>query len=203
MKLNFAQPVFPLLIAVLILFPVAANAAVIFSIDDLLVGPPIIVGTSPYGFDPATFTISSTTSPTAEALDLHGEYISLLNLANGTSITVNFNFLESAGGLVSDTLNLVFTGHTPTGNDPSNISVDLHFRSDVDPNSLPPLVPGTINLLETGNYQALSADIARSGGPTDFQVSVRSEAIPEPASIALTGAGLVLLGLINRRRTGK
>lgn len=191
------QLVIPLGVA-LLSAPISANASVIFSIDDSTDNV-AIVGTSPFGFDPATLNVQLV----GEALDVHGEYLSSLNLANGAIVTVNFNFLESATtpNIFSDTLNLVFTGHTPTALDPNNISVDAHFRSDVDPNSVPGLA-NAITLTETGQFQALGTMIAQNGGPTDFQVSVRSDVIPEPVSLLLVGTALLLGGVVRRRKTG-
>ena len=95
----------------------------------------------PVGFDATSLNVQLN----PESVDIHGEYLSTLNLANGTSVAANFDFMEPtfeepAGvALISDTLNIVFTGHTPATADPNNISVDIHFRSDSDPTGLPGL----------------------------------------------------------------
>jgi MYXO-CTERM domain-containing protein len=183
----------------ILMAPVVGHASILFSIDDLT-DVVSIVGISPYGFDPTSLN----TQTNGENSDLHGEYLSSLNLTNGASIVVNFDFLEPAfepnAGLPSDTLNIVFTGHTPVaGVDVNNISVDLHFRSDVDPNSLPPLA-NPINLTETGAFQPLGSLIAQNGGPGDFQVPVRSDVVPEQGSFTLLGTGLLLALAGHRRR---
>ena len=178
----------------------AIAAPVTISISDLLEGNPVA---TVMGFDPATLN----THADSESFDLHGEYVSALNLANGTTITVNFNFMEplfeepTGVALISDTLNVVFTGHTPTANDTSNISVDLHFRSDSDPLGVTPLT-GAISLAETGALQNLTSDITRGGGPADFNISVASDVVPEPGTVTLLliGAGGILIGGMLRRR---
>jgi hypothetical protein len=178
---------------------ITASGAVVLGINDLS-DTPTIVGTSPYGFDPTSLSVQVNT----EAVDIHGEYLSLLNLANGQTVTINFNFLgrlpDDPPGTFSDTLNLVFTGHTPTGGDANNLIVDMHFRSDIDPATEPSLT-NPISVTEDGTFQALGTQIAQNGGPTDFLVSVASDpGTPEPASFLIMGAGLILAGSISRRQ---
>jgi hypothetical protein len=183
-----------LMSVLLVLVPALAQAGVILSIDDRGADPSVPVA-SFSGFDLLSLNSQSSTG----AFDLHGEYTSTSLIANGQTVSVNFNFLEPVGepnaGQVSDTLNIVFTGHTPTAGDNNNVSVDLHFRSDADPFGVPGLT-NPIILTETGGFQNLSALIQAAGGPADFQVSVASDVVPEPGTLGLLclGIGALVIG---------
>jgi hypothetical protein len=183
----------------------ASSSEVVLGLDDARALPsgaedPVVyaVGTSPFGFDPTSFT-SQSGSAFPEQFDLHGEYSSSLLIPNGQVRTVNFNFVgepeggPAQAGFIGDTLNLVFTGHTPTATDPSNISVDLHFRSD--PNEVTPLpaLANGISVPETFGFIPLDARIVDAGGPPDFHISVQS-AVPEPSSLIM-GLTAALIGL--------
>jgi hypothetical protein len=180
---------------VCLVVPVLCQAAVVVNIVDLLdVGSPLV---STSGFDPTSLSIQLN----PESVDIHGEYLSTLNLGNGVTVSVNFDFIEPAGepgaivGSISDTLNIVFTGHTPTPADANNLSVDLHFRSDSDPTGLPALV-NAINVTETGSVQSLAGSIFSATGVADFQANVTSD-VPEPGTsvLMLAGLGGLLLGV--------
>jgi hypothetical protein len=197
-----------LMIGLLVLMtPTLSTAGIIFSIDDRNVVALGLVGTSPYGFDPTSLNVQINNTAT-EGVDVHGEYISLLNLANGQTLSVNFNFLEAPGdpqaGLISDTLNIAFTGHTPIAGDLNNMSVDLHFRSDAEPNTLPTLT-NPIVLTETGGFQNLQSLIAQNTGVTDFNISVASGEVPEPATLTffLIGIAGVYLGRLKVRKESR
>lgn len=182
----------------LLLPAVAIAAPVTITIHDLGEGNPI---TTALGFDPTSLNVQAGN----ESFDLHGEYSSALLLGNGVTVTVDFNLVEPAiepnPGTISDTLNIVFTGHTPNSTDNNNISVDMHFRSDTDaPGGLPPLSNG-IRLTETGAFQNLTNMIATAGGAPDFNISVASDVVPEPSTwgLMLIGAGGLLIGGLTRR----
>jgi hypothetical protein len=186
------------LAACLLVPALAAAAPVTITINDLGDGNPL---TTVSGFDPTSLN----TQTNLEAFDLHGEYLSGLNLANGTTVSVNFNFTErpfEVGALISDTLNIVFTGHAPTGGDLNSISVDMHFRSDTDPLGATPLT-NAISLAETGAMQNLTSMITQVGGPEDFNISVASDVVPEPTTwgLVLIGATGLVLGRLRRRRS--
>jgi hypothetical protein len=186
-------------IAMLALCSGVASAGVIISIDDRGDGPPI--------FTFSGFGVNDGGQTASESADIHGEYLSLFTgLGNGQTISVNFNFVEPPGqpnapGYTgfSDTLNIVFTGHTPTTADPNTISVDFHFRSDSDLTGLPGLANG-ISIPETGSFQDLSQAIFNATGITDFQVSVASDVVPEPATWSFMAFGIGGLALAKLRR---
>jgi hypothetical protein len=181
--------------------PSMAVAIVMFSIDDrtetLSLG-----GTSPFGFDPTTLS-TQFFNVGVEGVDIHGEYVSILPLAPGTTAFANFNFFEQTANTISDNLDITFTGHTPTSTDPNNISVDLHFRSDADGGVGLPALPVAVNLTETGDFQNLTGLIVNLTRLPDFHISVASdvEAVPEPATCVslLTGLGM-MWGTSHRRK---
>lgn len=190
-----------LTIAIALVVPSIGRAGVIVSINDL--AETGVTG-NVSGFDPASLNIQAL----LESFDLHGEYSSQTQLADGHSVTANFNFLEPTpcfelgcvAGSLSDTLNIVFTGHAPVTGDQNNLSVDLHFRSNDDGNAVSPLA-GAFTLNETGGFQDLSRLVVQSGGPVDFQISVASDTgVPEPATLLLFGSGLALTCLAARRK---
>ena len=185
-------PLVLILLAFALSFTASANAGQI-TINDL---KDVVTGTA-NGFDPNSLIIRSG----LEAFDLHGEYMSATPPPIGTVIVVNINFLEpyddggSPKGSLSDTLNIVLTGITPFPGDVSNVSVDLHFRSD----PFAVLLPNAFNIYETGLYQEMSPYIIAKGGPADLSVLVASD-VPEPGGLILLGTGaLGLAGKLRRR----
>lgn len=178
------------------------EAQVLIGIDD---GSPAIsfVGTSPYGFDPGSFNsqVSQEGVGVLGIADLSGEYHSINPLAPGTAQAVNFNFLEAAGGPISDTLNITFTGHTldQFGN---NMSVGQRFRSNSTDGVSPPTLSNPHVLVETGGFQVLDSFVTTDTGISDYHIRIRSAATPEPGSLTLLG-GMLLTGVgfvIRRRR---
>ncbi len=169
---------------------------VVLGIDDGTEGVIMTVGNAPFGFDPTSLNIQAN----PEDFDLHGEYRSVLALPPGLTISVNINFLEGPGQDLSDTLNIVFTGHTPVAQDASNISVDMHFRSDSETGGLPPLVNG-IPVPEVPGFMVMDGLIMAAGGPADFHLSVQSDSVPDGGSTlaSLLGASALLLETFRRR----
>ena len=183
----------------------AASAGVGFALDDNRYLPsgaedPVvyIVGTYPFGFDPNSLSYES--GPNfPEQFDLHGEYFTMSQLPLGFSLTVNFNFFDDpALTFCGDTLSITFTGHEPSAVDFNNMSVDLHFRSDLNELGLTPLdgpIP-PVNLFEVDGFMQLDSYIVSHGGPVDFSIAVQS--VPAPSTLALV-AGCGMIGLRRRR----
>jgi hypothetical protein len=157
------------------------------------------VGVAPYGFDPGSLSIQSGAA-FPEQFDLHGEYFTNGFPVNGIPIVVNFNIFEEApfGNEISDTLNIVFTGHSPTINDPSDVSVDLHFRSDIDGGPGLQALANAIAIFEVPGFMQL--DIQAAGGPTDFSIAVRS---PEPSTFVMLGLGIGSLFACHLRKRSR
>jgi len=186
--------------ALLLVLPLLAHASASLSINDPGSGAPTVLVS---GFDATSFNGQLN----VDSYDLHGEYLSTTLIPNGTSIVVNIDLLEPAGGdipagQISDTLNMVFTGHAPSPGDNNNVSIDLHFRSDTGV-SLGGLT-NAINFYETGQFQNLSSYVVAAGGPSDFSVQALSGA-PEPGSFGLLvlGSAGVAAGLWRKRKIAK
>ncbi|HWB14722.1 MAG TPA: PEP-CTERM sorting domain-containing protein [Pirellulales bacterium] len=128
--------------------------------------------------------------------------------ANGQTLTYNFNIFSprdvspnNPTGL-SDTWNIVLTGHAPTPGDANNVSVDTHFRSDsLDEIPPTPLVnaTGILERYDLGPPSGHPDGTYQYVGPllSDLTTGFNSSA-PEPSSIAMLGVGIA--GLFYRRR---
>jgi hypothetical protein len=159
------------------------------------------------GFSPAATAVLTNEIPGASgqlgAFDAHFEYLSANPLANGFSVTKNFNIFGAVGGPepgeLSDTLSIFFTGQTPSSGDLNNMSVDLHFRSDNETIGLPPLTSAvSVNeLTALPGYVDLSSQIAGGGIQTgEFNLRFASTDIPEPGPIALAAVGGAIAGVV-------
>ena len=136
-------------------------------------------------------------------VDAHFDFLSTDPLAPGVTKTTNYNIF-GPGGQLSDTLNIVVTGHTPTTSD--NVTVDMHFLSDTADESVSLLVllANGISITETGLLQEVN------GGVADLTVQFTSDvsdadvsATPIPAAFPLFATGLGALGLLGWRRKRK
>lgn len=197
--------------------PGLVKAQPIVTIDDILDAATI----NSTGFDPATYQAHNNGT---ESPGLHGQWISAdVPPAPGTSVTYTIalcepnkhgtgpNTCDFPGGtpssttIVSDFLNITFTGEQPNPADPNNVSVDLTFASDLTEASIDGVhIDGGV--FETGGFQNFTTDpnllSGRTGVPTDFVLLARSDVeVPEPSTLALLGSSLLgLPGYAWRRR---
>jgi hypothetical protein len=147
------------------------------------------------------------------AADVHFEYVTSdpNRPAPGQSLTFNFNIYEDAAHtLLSDTWNVVITGHTPAFPGDSNVSLDSHFRSD-SLDEVPP--PALANGVAIAEQQFLlppsgSPDISYQyvGPPLSDLITGFNSAgpvVPEPATCSLFGIGTLVLACYARRHRRK
>lgn len=140
------------------------------------------------------------------AADLHFEFFSN-DLAHvpvpGAAFVKNYNIIEPDGsGVISDTLSITLTGHTPTSTtDANNVSVDLHFRSgSIDGGvGLPEIAPTAL-----ANASVITETLYLTqvdSGLSDLNVKFQSPSeVPVPAAAWLFGSGLLGLTGISRKR---
>jgi hypothetical protein len=81
-----------------------------------------------------------------------------------------------------------------------NVAIaDVYFTSNAN-HSLGPLPPGASTVYETGALQNISSAFLPALPPDLLIYTVSPRSIPEPATLALIGSGLLLLGALRRHR---
>ncbi|HTI69732.1 MAG TPA: hypothetical protein VMF06_07185 [Candidatus Limnocylindria bacterium] len=112
----------------------------------------------------------------------------------GITLVNNYNIFDGTG-VLSDTLNIVVTGHTPAFTGDANVSVDVHFRSDSLDGISPTFLANGTPVVETGGFQLFGT------GLTDFKIYAASE-VPESSQTLSGIAGLAVIsgGLAYFRR---
>ncbi len=125
----------------------------------------------------------------------------------GASVTVTGRRLDGPYDMSFWVLQGLFTDTDVFGDDLSNLGY-IDFGDD----DLPPNIPGpfgdpqvTFNAPATGFYTVAVTNYASNGTPPySFDLTatgISGAAIPEPAALALTGFGLLALGILRRRAT--
>ena len=152
---------------------------------------------SALNFNVTQFSRVEETANTPGVISASGFYSLANPLTPGASVFSNFNIFEPNSAILSDTLQLVFTGQNPTANDfGANMFIDATFHSDSLNGIISPLTGEVNELIETGDIQTASTAF---GVTVQFASDVDATT-PEPGTFALMGLGLAGAAWLRRRQ---
>jgi hypothetical protein len=140
-----------------------------------------------------------------EAADGTGAFLAN-QTATGDALVV---LLEGVGGPISDWFHIIYA--STAGGGFGTETVTVQWRSDADPGGVPTLPLNVVPqfLVETGGVQDITALLVASATasghsfPSNITIQVQSDApevVPEPATLTLTGLGLLGVATRYRRR---
>lgn len=174
-----------------------AGAGVILSINDL--GDSLsAIATGPA--HNVSYQIGTETSTHLGMADSAFEFFSASPLLPGQVNVLTYNIMDPGpagqmSSIISDTLSITLTGHTPGFLGDDNMSADIHFRSDGVNNLLPPALFGGVSVLELSQWQTVPSG--------NGDLTVRFASAPDAGgTLALFGLGITAMFGAQRKLRG-